>query len=568
MSKHKDLVGERFGRLVASEYSGNNKWLCTCDCGNKKIVHTNSLVKGLTKSCGCLRREVASQSRLNNIEGKDFGDWHVLKYSGNSMWECQCSCGVIRNVKAESLLNGTSKSCGHATTGYKDFTDKVIDTWWVIRPIEDKWECICNNCGRVAIISHDSLLHNRQRKCDCIKQSKELIDIKGKKFGYLTVLEYIGHSMWKCRCDCGNISIHYSHNLRRSNNTISCGCQESQGYSKDEILDKINEFIYAIGQLPTKLELCALLDRAITSVSRYIEKYELQDYIRLEPNRSEAEKQLESLYNPSGVSVRNILSHTEIDLYFDKQKLGIEYNGIYWHSTKFKDKAYHQNKSLEAEKHGIRLIHIFEYEWIDPVKQDKIIKYLNDILFKDRVQTVYGRNTGIKEISNIDAIRFCNKYHLQNGINAQINIGCFHSEELIGVLTFGKPRFNSEYEWELIRLAYKNGIKVTGGTQKMFKYFVKAYNPKSIISYCNMAKFTGKIYEALDFKLDKITEPGYVWSTSTGEVLSRYQAQKSRLIADKEYQYGSGITEDEIMGSMGFYKIYDCGNYRFVWSRA
>ena len=60
--KIKDLTGKRFGRLTVVSFAGRNKynrslWNCLCDCGNQKIVNSNSLKRGLTKSCGCLDKE-------------------------------------------------------------------------------------------------------------------------------------------------------------------------------------------------------------------------------------------------------------------------------------------------------------------------------------------------------------------------------------------------------------------------------------------------------------------------------------------------------------------------------
>ena len=132
-------------------------------------------------------------------------------------------------------------------------------------------------------------------------------------------------------------------------------------------------------------------------------------------------------------------------------------------------------------------------------------------------------------------------------------------------MTFGKPRFNNNYEWELIRLCWKAGVRVIGGAPKLFKYFKDKYNPTSIISYCDISKFNGKVYKKLGFELDGITEPTYVWVDNyTGEVLSRYQTMKHKLV---EQGLGTEVqTEDEIMENLGYLKIYDCGNARYIWS--
>jgi len=66
--KIKDLKGLRVGRLIAIEYAGKGdgtrprcKWKCKCDCGNEKIVSTDALVAGVTKSCGCLKSPNSKQ---------------------------------------------------------------------------------------------------------------------------------------------------------------------------------------------------------------------------------------------------------------------------------------------------------------------------------------------------------------------------------------------------------------------------------------------------------------------------------------------------------------------------
>ena len=57
-----NLVGQRFGRLVVLERAGNNhyghvEWVVECDCGKRRIVLAQSLTRGDTRSCGCLRNE-------------------------------------------------------------------------------------------------------------------------------------------------------------------------------------------------------------------------------------------------------------------------------------------------------------------------------------------------------------------------------------------------------------------------------------------------------------------------------------------------------------------------------
>lgn len=86
MSKHNrnfiDLTGQVFGRLTVigemqEEKHGHRQWLCQCICGKQKIIAVGSLKNGLTKSCGCLCRDVTS-ARNKNPEFKAANTIHGL----------------------------------------------------------------------------------------------------------------------------------------------------------------------------------------------------------------------------------------------------------------------------------------------------------------------------------------------------------------------------------------------------------------------------------------------------------------------------------------------------------
>lgn len=126
MGKPIDITGKKFGRLTAIERienskDGQTKWKCLCDCGNEKNVHYSNLVRGNTKSCGCLFRENIKKPRkessiAENLDGKRFGRWKVLSRAKNRgkqiYWLCECDCGTIKEVNGYSLLRGDTQSCG------------------------------------------------------------------------------------------------------------------------------------------------------------------------------------------------------------------------------------------------------------------------------------------------------------------------------------------------------------------------------------------------------------------------------------------------------------------------
>ena len=126
----KNLVGRKFGRLtVVSKakptiYLTKKRksflihWNCICDCGTRRRVSGQNLLKGQSQSCGCRHGEISRKvGRLNRVDltGKKFGRLTVIKFygriSGKVHWLCRCDCGNKCHINASSLVRGYTKSC-------------------------------------------------------------------------------------------------------------------------------------------------------------------------------------------------------------------------------------------------------------------------------------------------------------------------------------------------------------------------------------------------------------------------------------------------------------------------
>lgn len=85
MASHKDLTGQKFGRLLPIEIVGRSGrsvvWRCKCDCGNIKDVVSKHLVGGSTKSCGCLTTEILRAKMTKHGEStSDLGQkWYGMR---------------------------------------------------------------------------------------------------------------------------------------------------------------------------------------------------------------------------------------------------------------------------------------------------------------------------------------------------------------------------------------------------------------------------------------------------------------------------------------------------------
>lgn len=166
----------------------------------------------------------------------------------------------------------------------------------------------------------------------------------------------------------------------------------------------------------------------------------------------------------------------ELDIYIPSKNIGIEFNGEYWHKN---NKNYHLEKTKYFAKRGIRVIHIFGYQWIN--KQEIIKEKLKAILGVEQ-EKVYARKCIVKEISVKEKNEFLNKYHIQGEDKSVLKFGLFYNDELVAVMTFGYPRFNNEYDWELIR--YATSKHIIGGAGKLLAYFRNHYTG-SIITYAD-----------------------------------------------------------------------------------
>jgi hypothetical protein len=258
------------------------------------------------------------------------------------------------------------------------------------------------------------------------------------------------------------------------------------------------------------------------------------------------------------------IGRKEIDVYLPELKLGFEFNGVRWHSELFLNNDYHLKKTQMCNDNGVRLIHIFEDDFDDKLSIVKSI-ISNVLNLSDKI---YARKTILKQIVNKDLIReFLTKNHLQGFVNTNINYGLYYNGELVSLMTFMKTRkilnkTNKESEYELVRFCNKTGISVIGGASKLFKQFIKEYNPVTVLSYCDLSWANGGLYINLGFHSIGITKPNYHYVIK-GKRENRINYQKHKLV---KKGYDKSLTEVEIMGQLGYYRIFNCGNEKFLFN--
>lgn len=261
---------------------------------------------------------------------------------------------------------------------------------------------------------------------------------------------------------------------------------------------------------------------------------------------------------------KNAIQPYEIDIYLPDLKIGFEFNGLYWHSSKFKNKNYHLNKYTLSEEKGITLISIWEDDW--NIKRNVCESVILNKIGKS--EKIYGRLCNIKNVAYIDSKEFLENNHLQGDCKSSIRIGLYYNNELVSLMTFSKLRLpvggkiKKEDTWELTRFCNKTNISVIGGASKLFKHFLKIKNPKEIQTYSDNMLSSGLLYEKLGFNYKHTSKPGY-WYVINKIRHHRFNYRKSRLI--KEGGDPSKY-EHEIMEEKGYYRVWSAGNKKWIYS--
>ena len=281
------------------------------------------------------------------------------------------------------------------------------------------------------------------------------------------------------------------------------------------------------------------------------------------PVISSANRRFAGLLSDRGVDTEfeYSIESKRYDIRIKNRPVVIEVDPTYTHSqlpnryTKTPiDKLYHKEKTEIAEHSGYRCVHIFD--WDDT-------ELLADMLSEKTV--VYARQCDVQHISPDLASEFESQNHLQGPCRGQtICYGLYFKGSLVSVMTFGFPRYNPAYQYELLRLCTLRRYAVVGGAERMFKHFIEDHHPKSIISYCDRSKFSGEVYLKLGFRHIRDNYPNIVWSKGKKRITNNMLLARGYDQIFKT-SYGKGVDNRDLMIQNGWRPVYDCGQGVYVY---
>lgn len=271
---------------------------------------------------------------------------------------------------------------------------------------------------------------------------------------------------------------------------------------------------------------------------------------------------------------RNFLGKYGADIVCETEKVIIEYDGLYWHTSMEVSPDYHIMKTRIAESMGYHLIHVFSDEW--QYKRDIVKSRLCNILHRHipdgyagesgmvySYRRIYARECTVCDVTDAMARKFLDANHIQGYVPGPIRIGLSYEGELVALMTFGRSRFSGK-EYELLRFCTKLYTNIPGGAARIFAHYLSTGGVTTgLVSYADRRWSSGDaFYTHIGFAKVFDVEPGYSYVVN-GMRESRIKYQKHKLVADGG---DSKKSEEEIMADRGIYRIYDCGNYKYVYA--
>jgi hypothetical protein len=275
---------------------------------------------------------------------------------------------------------------------------------------------------------------------------------------------------------------------------------------------------------------------------------------------SQPEKEIRSIIENFGLTVepsnRTILDGYEIDIYIPEKNIGIEYHGLYWHSSKFvHDYTYHKRKQDIAESKGIRLIQIFEDEWLSrrEVVSDRI-KYM--IGETDR-QRVFARKCSLSKVSHEDVQCLYESNHIQGSVGATVHYGLMYENKLIAAMSLLDK---GDGLWDLVRFCTSHDV--VGGFSKLLKKFIRENKPTSIISFADRRWSSGGVYVANGFTEVMRTKPNYSYIKGKQRVRKEHYRHARMAVMDN-FDYDPSLSETQNTEANNIYRIYDAGKLKY-----
>lgn len=310
---------------------------------------------------------------------------------------------------------------------------------------------------------------------------------------------------------------------------------------------------------------CSLVQAKATVVERFGE----QPYPRIWSRPTKVGTEIRELLEGWGVgevvTERPLASGKRIDFVVPARGVAIEFNGLYFHhehSPVPRPRAYHRQKWLEVKALGLRLLNIFEDEWV--YRRHAVEGVLKAALGVYSVKTA-ARRCALREIPTAAAREFMDREHLQGGsARARRAWGLFYQDRLVAAATLAAHHRQADGNVLVMdRLCFANGVHVVGGAGRLVKVLLDAARAEGavkVLTWSDNRWTDGDVYPRVGFVKEADLPPDYcyVHVRNPDRRLSKQSQKKSATGCPPD------VTERDWALKHGLARIWDCGHVRWA----
>lgn len=346
-------------------------------------------------------------------------------------------------------------------------------------------------------------------------------------------------------------------NLRKYGNT-----SYSRSLMPPNALEQLNDASWLIDQHYNQqkplIQIAEELGVGDGTVGRYLHGHGFKTKIF---QTSWGHKQLSEALTQLGIehtiNDRTVIKPKELDIYIEQHRVAIEYCGLYWHSEqRGKTRLYHHTKWKACQDAGVRLLTIFEDEWIE--RPTQVLNKIAHMCGKLNQGVAYARKCDIVDVNATDRATFLETHHIQGDGRGSITHGLVHNGQLVAVATWIE---RSDGVFELNR--YATARRVPGGLSKLVSHFKKVHQWTQLISFADLRYSNGDMYATSGWRLDKVLAPDYSYSPDGVTRHHKFNYRRDRLAKMLE-DFDPTLSEWENCFNHAILRLWDCGKLKFT----
>lgn len=248
----------------------------------------------------------------------------------------------------------------------------------------------------------------------------------------------------------------------------------------------------------------------------------------------------------------------EVDIFVGSRNLAIEYNGLYWHDENHVGKDAAHDKWKTCMDNGIRLLTIWEDDWLlkRPIVEDMIRTKLG---LADGRRT-YARSCSVEFCPSSDLKGFLDSHHIQGAARGSV---CSRLVNADGGTVAALVCSLSNKGKRMTIDRYASDGMVPGGFSRLLKHTIDRVEPDEVVTFSDNACSDGDLYKATGFRMDSELPPDYMYVIDNVRH-HKFGFRKRRFMTDPNLKYDPTMTESELAMLNGLVRIYDVGKKKWI----